>query len=201
MFKYLTPIKSYGVDDDTSATLLEHSYNYYKTNIIDNQFIEKQDEKVQSIISCFYRFLKVINSSKIIEEDLLQKYIKDEVFKNKPKTITLLNQYINEIKGIQLTRVLFSTPDLQKLRYLPNKYENQGKKIKRLINFDYKINVDISNTYSNKILLPEVFFIFTFDDGSVLQTKASLRIINEFRKDLTINLKRIRINDNIPLLK
>ena len=83
---------------------------------------------------------------------------------------------------------------------IPNKANNKGRNIRKLVNFDYKIDVAISSNYSNKLLAPQIFFIFTLDDGEVIKAKVDLRMFNEFRKDLAINIKKILVNESIPYL-
>ena len=68
-------------------------------------------------------------------------------------------------------------------------------------NFDFKIDVNISSNFNNRMLSPEIYFIFTFEDGSILKIKVDLRMFNEIRKNLSLNIKKILFNENVALLK
>ena len=51
------------------------------------------------------------------------------------------------------------------------------------------------------MLVPEIYMIFTLDDGSQLKMKIDMRMFNEFRKNLALNIKKIIENENVSLLK
>jgi hypothetical protein len=124
------------------------------------------------------------------------------VFKGKPQSIATLNAYIEEIKSIQKTRLMFNSDDVQNsLQAISNKNNAKGPSIKEIINCEYKIDVVISNDYSNKMLTPEIYLLFSLDDGSTLKTKIDLRMFNELRKGVALNIKKILENENVPLLK
>ena len=99
MFKYLDPIKSLGIDDKTTGSLISVAYNYYQTKEINRDLATKKE--YARLISCFVRFFGSLNSSKQSDEDIFQSYLKNEGLKGKPESIKLLNGYINEIKQIQ----------------------------------------------------------------------------------------------------
>ena len=142
MFKYLDPIKSLGLDDKTTSQLITCAYNYYQRKEINKNACSKKE--FAKLISCFVRFFGSINTSKQIDEDIFQSYLKNEGLKGKGESIQILNKYINEIKQIQSAKILFSSPDLgNTLNAIDKKTNNRGRNIRNLVNFDYKIDVVI----------------------------------------------------------
>ena len=69
------------------------------------------------------------------------------------------------------------------------------------MNFDYKIDVVISSNYHNKLLVPQIYLIFSLDDGEIVKIKVDLRIFNEFRKCLGMHVKKILFNEGISQIK
>ena len=55
MYKPLDAIKSLGIDDKTTNSLIKVAYNYYQTKEIDKNAITKKE--YAKLISCFVRFL------------------------------------------------------------------------------------------------------------------------------------------------
>ena len=200
MFKYLDPIKSLGLDDKTTSQLITCAYNYYQTKEINKSACSKKE--FARLISCFVRFFGSLNTSKQIDEDIFQSYLKNEGLKGKNESIKLLNSYINEIKQIQSAKILFSSPDLgNTLNAIDKKTNNRGRNIRNLVNFDYKIDVVISSNYSNRLLIPQIYFIFSLDDGEIIKVKVDLRMFNEFRKNLGMHIKKILINECVSQIK
>ena len=116
--------------------------------------------------------------------------------------MALVTQYIKEIRQVQSTKILFSSPDLiSTLNPINNKTYNRGRNIRDLVNFDYKIDVVISSNYHNKLLVPQIYLIFSLDDGEIIKVKVDLRIFNEFRKDLSMHAKKILFNEGISQIK
>ena len=66
MFKYLEPIKTFNLDDETAYNILDNSYLFYKDNILNYQL--KENKIFAMAFSAFLRFLKSVNSSKKIDE-------------------------------------------------------------------------------------------------------------------------------------
>ena len=200
MFKYLDPIKSIGLDDKTTSQLIACAYNYYQTKEINKSACSKKE--FARLISCFVRFFGSLNTCKQIDEDIFQSYLKNEGLKGKNESIKLLNSYINEIKQIQSAKILFSSPDLgNTLNAIDKKTNNRGRNIRNLVNFDYKIDVVISSNYSNRLLIPQIYFIFSLDDGEIIKVKVDLRMFNEFRKNLGMHIKKILINEGVSQIK
>lgn len=200
MFKYLEPLKKTDFNDASTVELISKAYEYYQFRVIPD--LNENQKLNAQYFSCFIRFFKCINSSRKIDEEFLQNYFKNEIFKGKPRSIEILNSYIEEIKSIQKTRLLFSSDEIQSsLQAISNKSNSKGPNIKEIINCEYKVDVVISNDYSNKMLTPEIYLLFTLDDGSTLKTKIDLRMFNELRKGVALNIKKILENENVPLLK
>ena len=62
MFKCLDPVKSLGLDDKTTSSLISVAYNYYQTKEINRSTFSKKE--YAKLISCFVRFFGSLNSSK-----------------------------------------------------------------------------------------------------------------------------------------
>ena len=200
MFKYLDPVKSLGLDDKTTSSLISVAYNYYQTKEINRSTFSKKE--YAKLISCFVRFFGSLNSSKQQDEDAMQTYLKNEGLKGKTESIKLLNRYINEIKQIQTAQILFSSPDLgNTLNAIDKKTNNRGRNIRNLVNFYYKIDVIISSNYNNKLLIPQIYLIFSLDDGEIIKVKTDLRMFNEFRKNLGMHIKKMLINEGVSQIK
>ena len=201
MYRYLDPIKSLGIDDKTTSSLISCAYNYYQTKEINRSACSKKE--FAKLISCFVRFFGSINSSKPLDEDTFQSYLKNEGLKGKTESIKLLNGYIKEIMQIQSARILFGSPDLGNtaLNAIDKKTNNRGRNIRNLVNFDYKIDVVISSNYSNRLLIPQIYLIFSLDDGEIIKVKVDLRMFNEFRKNLGMHIKKILINEGVSQIK
>ena len=199
MYKTIDPVKSLGIDDKTASSLITVAYNYYQTKEIDKSIITKKE--YAKLISCFVRFFSSLNSSRLSDDDILH-YLKTEGLKGKTESIALASQYVTEIRQVQSVKILFSSPDLTStLNPVNNKTYNRGRNIRNLVNFDYKIDVVISSNYHNKLLVPQIYLIFTLDDGEIIKVKTDLRIFNEFRKDLGMHVKKILLNEGISQIK
>ena len=199
MYKTIDPVKSLGIDDKTASSLITVAYNYYQTKEIDKSIITKKE--YAKLISCFVRFFSSLNSSRLSDDDILH-YLKTEGLKGKTESIALASQYVTEIRQVQSAKILFSSPDLTNtLNPVNNKTYNRGRNIRNLVNFDYKIDVVISSNYHNKLLVPQIYLIFTLDDGEIIKVKVDLRIFNEFRKCLGMHVKKILFNEGISQIK
>ena len=199
MYKTIDPVKSLGIDDKTASSLIKVAYNYYQTKEIDKSIITKKE--YAKLISCFVRFFSSLNSSRLSDDDILH-YLKTEGLKGKTESIALASQYVAEIRQVQSAKILFSSPDLTStLNPVNNKTYNRGRNIRNLVNFDYKIDVVISSNYHNKLLVPQIYLIFTLDDGEIIKVKVDLRIFNEFRKNLGMHVKKILFNEGISQIK
>ena len=200
MIKYLNPISKFAIDDNTTSQIIIQAYDYYKDKSVNKQI--GQSKEYSQVFSCFVRFFNSINSTKPIDDEHFQNTLKNEILKGKNESIKILNEKIKDILQIQSKRVLFSESEpINSLKNVPLKENNKGSNISKIVNFDFKIDVPISSHYSNRLLTPEIYFIFTLDDGTILKTKVDIRMFNEFRKDLTLNIKKILTNEGVNLLK
>ena len=200
MIKYLNPISKFAIDDNTTSQIIIQAYDYYKDKSVNKQI--GQSKEYSQVFSCFVRFFNSINSTKPIDDEHFQNILKNEILKGKNESIKILNEKIKEIFQIQSKRVLFSESEpINSFKNVPLKENNKGSNISKIVNFDFKIDVPISSHYSNRLLTPEIYFIFTLDDGTILKTKVDIRMFNEFRKDLTLNIKKILTNEGVNLLK
>ena len=103
MFKYLEPIKKVQLSDEATTQLITKAYDYYQNRILPP--LTDEEKQNAHILSCFIRFFKCINSGKKIDEEFLQNYFKNEIFKQKPQSIAALNNYKSEIVSIQSSRL------------------------------------------------------------------------------------------------
>ena len=199
MNKTIDQAKSLGIDDKTTSSLITVAYNYYQTKEIDKKVCTKKE--FAKLISCFVRFFRSINSTKQNDDELIQ-HLKLESLKGKTESLNLVTKYIAEIRQVQSSKILFGSPDLTNtLNPINNKNYNRGRHIRNLVNFDYKIDVVISSNYHNKLLQPQIYLIFSLDDGEIIKVKVDLRIFNEFRKDLAFHIKKILLNEGISQIK
>ena len=199
MNKTIDQAKSLGIDDKTTSSLITVAYNYYQTKEIDKKVCTKKE--YAKLISCFVRFFRSINSTKQNDDELIQ-HLKLESLKGKTESLNLVTKYIAEIRQVQSSKILFGSPDLTNtLNQINNKNYNRGRHIRNLVNFDYKIDVVISSNYHNKLLQPQIYLIFSLDDGEIIKVKVDLRIFNEFRKDLAFHIKKILLNEGISQIK
>ena len=199
MNKTIDQVKSLGIDDKTTSSLITVAYNYYQTKEIDKKVCTKKE--YAKLISCFVRFFRSINSTKQNDDELIQ-HLKLESLKGKTESLNLVTKYIAEIRQVQSSKILFGSPDLTNtLNPINNKNYNRGRHIRNLVNFDYKIDVVISSNYHNKLLQPQIYLIFSLDDGEIIKVKVDLRIFNEFRKDLAFHIKKILLNEGISQIK
>ena len=199
MYKTIDPVKSLGIDDKTTSSLIEAAYKYYQTKELDKNACSKKEHA--KLLSCFVRFFGSLNSSRLSDDEILH-HLKTESLKGKADSLALVTQYVTEIRQVQSTKILFSSPELTNtLNPINNKTYNRGKNIRNLVNFDYKIDVVISSNYHNKLLLPQIYLIFSLDDGEIIKVKVDLRIFNEFRKNLSMHIKKILLNEGINQIK
>ena len=199
MNKTIDQAKSLGIDDKTTSSLITVAYNYYQTKEIDKKVCTKKE--YAKLISCFVRFFRSINSTKQNDDELIQ-HLKLESLKGKTESLNLVIKYIAEIRQVQSSKILFGSPDLTNtLNPINNKNYNRGRHIRNLVNFDYKIDVVISSNYHNKLLQPQIYLIFSLDDGEIIKVKVDLRIFNEFRKDIAFHIKKILLNEGISQIK
>ena len=146
MLKYLDPVKAINLDDNATSALCTKAYNYYQTRSA-SVFSSEQTEQDNIVISSFVRFFKCMNSAKKVDEDMFNNYIEKEILKGKTNTINLIKGYINEIKGIQGTRLLYGVTDISdSLKCVPYKNNSKGLNIRKVINL--VVTVAITQRYT-----------------------------------------------------
>jgi hypothetical protein len=200
LFKLLNFIKT--TEDNILKELIEASYEFYsnKENKIDEKYIT--DINLKYAFSNLVRFFRGINSTRKQSDDQINNNIK-EIFKGKSNE--LINQimtYINNIIALQCKNINFSeikphyTKELniQKKNFFLNCFYE-------MVNFDWQINIKVSNNYTNKVLLPEIILNFTLNDGKSYSFLIEYKVFQELRRLLTLHLKKIMENENILLLK
>lgn len=211
LFKYLEILKS--IEEKDLKDLLETSFNYFtsnKTNKINDNIIESK--ALKACFSGLVRFYRCVNANKKIEDDQINQSIK-EIFKGKNTELNevLLNQ-INRILSVQNKRINFTEINLEAIRKRKNSDNDDSsdylaKKAFLLNNifefksFSWKININISNNVSNRVLLPEIVFMFTLQDGKTYSFLIDIKVFQELRRLLTVHIKRILENEQVVLLK
>lgn len=194
------------LDDTTLCTYLDVAFSFYMKDLIHTSRINSMKNKFDTkIISSIVRFFRIINITVKLDEDALKDHLK-----GKAKSLENLHEKIDEILKIQGTKKKFS--DTVSIAALPrnlfcydtNLQANPTPKIntiKTLCDFNWKVNLVISNCNSNKILMPEILLGFSFTDGTKLQAKIPMKVFQEMRKNLTFHIKRILDNEGVTFLK
>jgi hypothetical protein len=211
MVKHLDILKTSSIDDNDLASLIRNSFGYYVNNSIktlDKETIH-QDENKLKIFSNLVRYFRNVNSNKKFDEEAFNSFLK-EILKDKPKSITILTEKVNEVISVQQKRINFTDKlNHKKLNFLVDsgKLSTSGlndllnDKITDIKNFSFRVNVTISNNFSNRVLSPEIYFYFTFKDGSSVQMKIDVKIFQELRKCLAYHIKKMIDNESVQLLK
>lgn len=200
LFKHLNFIKQ--TDDKILKELIDSSFEFYlnKENKFDDKFIS--DNNLKYAFSNFVRFFRGINSTRKPTEEQINNSLKD-IFKGKSnELISLMMTNINKILALQSKKINFSEIkpinsreiNIQKRDFFVNSFHD-------LINFDWQINIKLSNHYTNKILLPEIVLNFTLNDGKSYSFIIEYKVFQELRRLLTLHLKKIMENENILLLR
>jgi len=212
LFKYLEILKS--IEEKDLKELLESSFNHFtsnRTNKINENIIESKVLKAG--FSGLVRFFRCINANKKLEEDQINQLAK-EIFKGKNAELNsiLINQ-INSILSIQNKRINFTEVNLEALKNIKNSDNDSSNnyiaaKRQFLLNnifefksFSWKIDINISNNISNRVLLPEILFMFSLEDGKTYSFLINVKVFQELRRLLTVHIKRIIENEQVILLK
>ena len=177
---------------------LDISYSIFMNEVSSKQ-VNKVIKKFDSnTLSNLIRFYRLVNINSKIDEDSLK-----DLFKGKSSSLENIKDKIKEILLIQSTRINFS--DYDNNQFIKATDSNKSIKktdssIKILTDFKWKVNLIISNSELNKILVPQIILTFEFSDGSSLKTLVSMKIFQEIRKNLTLHIKRIIENEHVNLL-
>jgi len=210
LFKYLETLKQ--LEEKDLKELIEESFQHFssdRTNKINDKFIESKTLKAG--FSGLIRFYRCINANKKFEEDQINQLVK-EIFKGKNTELNnlLINQ-INSIINIQNKRINFSEINLEAIKNRKNRDDNSNEYLAKrdfLINnifefksFSWKININISNNVSNRVLLPEIIFNITLMDWKTYSFIIDIKVFQELRRLLTVHIKRVLENEQVVLLK
>ena len=200
LFKHLSFIKQF--EEKNLKDLLENSFEFYlnKETEIKSEFLE--DEKSKCGFSNLVRFFRGINSTKKPTEEQITSNLK-EIFKGKSADLAnIMMDLINKIIQLQSKNLNFSEIKLtEKQDFEVKKRDFILSSFSNFVNFDWRVNIKVSNNFSNRILLPEILFNFTLTDGKVYSFVIEYRVFQELRKLLTLHLKRIMENENVILLR
>lgn len=211
LFKYLDYLKQ--IDEKDLKDLLDNAFTFFASN--KNQKIDDkimQSNMLKTAFSCLVRFYRSINIYKKVEEEQISFHMK-EIFKGKSaELLTTMQNQINTVVNIYNKRINFSEINLSdnKLHYNKDEELDSDYYAKRnfllnnifeLRNFSWKINIKISNSITNRVLLPEIIFIFSLDNGRTYSFYIDIKIFQELRRLLTMHIKKIMEIEQIPLLK
>lgn len=210
LFKYLEILKQ--SEDNDLKELLEQSFQYFSSNR-SNKISDKitNSKSLSAGFSSLVRFYRSLNANKKIDDDQINQLVK-ELFKGKTSDLNsiLINQ-INNIISVQNKRINFTEIKLglSKNRQISddNSNENLAKReflinnILEFKSFSWKIKIAISNNISNRVLLPEIIFMFTLIDEKSHTFIIDIKVFQELRRLLTIHIKRMLENEQNALLK
>lgn len=199
--KLLEPFKQ--EKDDSLNDYINISYSIYNKEIIAQNQLNKVSKKFDNkLISNLIRIFRMTNHVNVLDED----YLKD-VFKGKDTSMSNFLSKIKEINsslGVKLSFLDKSSSLLNKNLFC---YDNQTKNILGLVKFNqlenitWKVELVISNSTSNRVLVPLIYFNFHFADGTVLNTRISVKVFQELRKSISFHIKRILENEKVGLIK
>lgn len=190
------------ISDDDLENYLEASYSiYYKEYVSQNSLCKISKKIDPAITSNLIRFFRLVSPTYKIDEDMVK-----DIFKGKPKSFNVINEKISNILQSLSTRINFTDKfnSIKTKNLFSNDcYNNSSVKysLKEIVNFSWKINLVISHSTHNKVLLPEIFVKFLFSDGSQSKIRMSIKMFQEFRKEITNQVKKIVDNERVTFLK
>lgn len=153
LVKYLESLKN--SSDEDLVILANSAFHFYINNHKEslNSIISSDLEKKKAF-STLVRFFRSINSNKKLDEEVISSNLK-ETLKGKNALITNLTEKILEIASIQMKRINYADKSPQSLYNISLKkssyVDSVLDSIKTLQNFSWRINVTISNIYSNRV--------------------------------------------------
>ena len=189
--------------DDELANHIDLSFSIFNKDILAQSQLNKVHKKFDTkIISNFVRFFRIINPNYKLDEDIIR-----EIFKGKKTSLENLFEKIGLITQQLSTKINFcdKIKTIQLKNYFVHDTFNQSilglMQIKTVVNFNWRIDLIISNTNSNRVLLPEIYLFFNFADGEQLKLKVGMKVFQEFRKTISSHIKKIIENERVNLLK
>jgi hypothetical protein len=70
-----------------------------------------------------------------------------------------------------------------------------------MVTINFKIDISVSNNFFNRILEPEIHLYITLENGKTFDLIIDVKIFQELRKSLALNIKKIMDNEGVNLLK
>lgn len=188
--------------DDELENYIEVSYSIFNKDYLSQLSLCKISKKLDSsVISSLVRFFRLVSPTYKIDEEIVK-----EVFKNKSKSYAVINDKITYILQSLSTRINFT----DKINSIKTKNlfstdcyntSNMRHSLKEIVNFSWKINLVISHNTHNKVLLPEIYVKILLNDGTQKIIRMTIKMFQEFRKEITNHIKRIVDNEKITFLK
>lgn len=199
----ITKLLSNGINLDENKIIeyIELSFSYYNKDILHRSKISKLISKYDpTILSNFIRFFRYINPTFNIDKDEIK-----EVFKNKQLAYNNLIEKVNFIQEHQNIKIKFEDNKEKYLIYknlFSNNYYTKNKSnFKTLCNFNWSINIIMSNSECTRVLVPDILLIFSFTDGTNLKTKIDIKILHQIRKNFSFHIRKVLENESISLIK
>jgi len=195
-----------GINSLEDKILYDHiqlSYKIYKSESKNKKQNKKNQNQISekydiSILSSLVRFYRYINNSMYIDSETLK-----EILKSKSLSYNQISENLNEILSIQNKRIYISNSLVSQskneeksfsyIKYNPNS-------IKSIYDIKWRINLIISNSDMNKVLIPQVILIFYYEDFSFDRFIVPINVFQEMRKNMTRHLKKVIENDHVTLL-
>lgn len=165
--------------------------------------------KYSRSISSVYQFFRSLNTNKKFDEDSLK-----DLLKSKPNLVAKIIEKINEISLIQQKKLIFNE-NSERSMSLQSKTKHFMQfctdNIHKIKNFEWKINITISNNNQLRVIVysinfiqvlnPEIILILSLNNGEVIYLNVDVKIFQELRKSIAYSIKKIIDNESVLLLK
>lgn len=195
------------LDDKTLLDHIELSYKIYKSESKEPKNAKFNIKEIsnkynQVILSSLVRFFRYINNSLYIDSETLK-----EILKSRTLSYSLITEKLNEVLSYQNKRIYitdtFYKENHNETTYSPSinsqiRYSHES--VKYISGISWRINLIISNSDMNKVLIPQVIIVFTYEDSSMERFIVPINVFQEMRKNMTKHLKKIIENDHVSLL-
>lgn len=198
--KLIDPIKQ--MEDSKLNDCIDLSYSLFTKEISNQNQINKIPKNYDvKIISNLVRFFRLINPSVKLDEEVIK-----EAFKGKQQSYNNITSKISEIIKSLSTRISFCDKfnSLQSKNFFFRDNSQSNPIINSIydfVNLTWRIELVISNSNSNRVLLPIIHLNFYFSNGEQLKTTVSIKVFQELRKAMTYHIKRMIDNERVNLLK
>lgn len=195
------------LDDKTLLDHIELSYKIYKSESKEPKNTKLNIKEVsnkynQVILSSLVRFFRYINNSLYIDSETLK-----EILKSRTLSYSLITEKLNEVLSNQNKRIYitdsFYKENNNATTFFPRinshiRYSHDS--VKYISGISWRINLIISNSDMNKVLIPQVIIVFTYEDSSIERFIVPINVFQEMRKNMTKHLKKVIENDHVSLL-